>query len=33
MCLVVPGEKDQWKMLLGILLSFSMHVGHIHLIE
>jgi hypothetical protein len=33
MCPVVLSEKNQWKMLLGILLGLSMHVGHLHLLE
>jgi hypothetical protein len=33
LCPVVPGEKDQWNMLIGILLGFRMHVGHLHLFE
>ena len=33
MCPVVLGEKDQWKMLLGILLGLWMHVGHLIFLE
>ena len=33
MCPVVPSEKDQWKMHLGILLGSWMRVGYLHLLE
>ena len=33
MCPDVPGEKDQWKIILGILLGLWMRVGHLHLLE